>query len=67
MYRTQGFDVTDSVKTLAGCGPSEERKRTLPVMENPARNADMLHNTRRKSKGENREDSLSFQDFNCKK
>jgi hypothetical protein len=25
MYRTQGFDVQISVKTLAGCGPSEER------------------------------------------
>jgi hypothetical protein len=51
-------------KLLAGCGPSEERKRTIPVMEFPARNGDMLHNKRRKSKGENH---LHYQDFNCKK
>jgi len=38
MYRTQGLDVQISVKALAGCGPSEERKRTIPVMEFPARN-----------------------------
>jgi hypothetical protein len=25
MFRTQGLDVQISVKTLAGCGPSEER------------------------------------------
>ena len=49
----RAFDVQISVKALAGCGPSEERKRTLPEMEFPARNADMLHNKTRKSKGEN--------------
>jgi hypothetical protein len=38
MYRTQDLDVQVSVKALAGGGPSEERKRTLPVMEFPARN-----------------------------
>jgi hypothetical protein len=38
MYRTQGLDVQISVKTLAGSGPSEERKRSIPVMEFPARN-----------------------------
>ena len=52
LYRTQGLDVQISVKALAGCGPSEERKRTLPVMEFPARNVRMLHNKSRKSKGE---------------
>ena len=53
LYRTQGLDVQISVKALAGGGPSEERKRTLPVMEFPARNVRMLHNKSRKSKGEN--------------
>ena len=39
MLKTQGLVVrTRSAKTLAGCGPSEERNETLPVMDFPARN-----------------------------
>jgi hypothetical protein len=49
---------------LAGCGPSEERKRTLPVMEFPARND--RHATQQKKKKQ-RGKLVDFKDFTCKK
>jgi hypothetical protein len=54
IYRTQGLDVQISVKTLAGCGPSEERNEQYPKRNFLQGMTDMLHNKRRKSKGENK-------------
>jgi hypothetical protein len=48
-----GLRCQISVKPLAGCGPSEERKRTYPKWNFLQGMTDMLHNKRRKSKGEN--------------
>ena len=52
MYRTQGLDVQTVSKLSQAAAPSEERKRTLPVMENPARNDG--HATQQKKKKQRR-------------
>jgi hypothetical protein len=48
---------------LAGCGPSEERKRTLPVMEFPARNE--RHATQQKKKKQ-RGKLVDFKDLHAR-
>jgi hypothetical protein len=63
MYRTQGLDVRSVSNLLAGCGPSEERKRTLPVMEFPARNE--RHATQQKKKKQ-RGKLVDFKDLHAR-
>ena len=50
-------------KLLAGCGPSEERNEQYPKWNFLQGMTDMLHNKRRKSKGENH---ASFKDLHAR-
>jgi hypothetical protein len=58
-----GLRCQISVKPLAGCGPSEERKRTLPEMEFPARND--RHATQQKKKKQ-RGKLVDFKDLHAR-